>query len=85
MNEVASYLASLVPRPSPLTCTFTRRDRCACGQLKAGKAWSETSREVDAGGVWHRQFTHASRFDHAVFYVCSPFKCLDQFRKASES
>ena len=25
------------------------------GQLKAGKAWSETSREVDAWGVWHHE------------------------------
>ena len=47
--RVLRQTSSLVPRPSPLTRTFTRRDRCACGQLKAGKAWSETSREIDVG------------------------------------
>ena len=43
------------PQASPLTCAFTRRDRCAWGQLKTGNAWSETScgvyrRRVDPGG-----------------------------------
>ena len=28
---------------------YTRQVRCACGQLCAWKAWSETSREVDVG------------------------------------
>ena len=30
---------------------FTWQDCWACGQLKAGKAWSETSREVTLGRI----------------------------------
>ena len=46
---------SLIPRPSPLSAW---RVCCSCRQLCAGKAWSETSREVDmwagGGGEWHQ-------------------------------
>ena len=36
------------------------------GQLKAGKAWSETSREthVDAWGVWHHELVCVAYIVH---------------------
>ena len=42
----------------PLT---EQRYSCACGQVKAGKAWSETSRDVDVVDRWVGAALHACR------------------------
>jgi hypothetical protein len=54
---LALILASFPGLPGPATSRLCSVIVAHAGQLKAGKAWSETSREVDVGldvwGEWH--------------------------------